>query len=465
MRMVAFLLGAALAAGAVCGAEPPTNSVLVRRTVVDQQSGRVRYDTGRLDADPASRYEIWERSGYWRWTAGNDWHRGVVRVESPNADGSRSCGTGSLVFAADGRGYVLTAAHVVPSDVVEIVWTDGRRAPGRVWGRDAAADVAIVGTASVPDSARVVPIAADVSVAYGSAVEMCGYGAPRGNLRHWAAAVTNGTEDRLTTDAAVVNGDSGGPVFLGGRVTGVILGSPSGNSQGVGAAVGYALMQPAVAAGPGPIRRLLCRVLGAEPRRDYYLAQTWVPSQCPSCQPPMVPVQPYPDLPSITPEPPTTDVPPAVPPVVPGTPTPANPPNNPEPPPTTEVTIDYNQLADLVYQRMRENPDLFRGAAGPVGPAGPEGPRGEPGPAGAIGPAGPRGEPGPVGPMGPPRRIGLVGDGNVIDTTIEPDSDGTLRIPPVILQIASPDGTVATQQKALGRPIRIRLVPVPANRS
>lgn len=471
MRAMTFFL-AVLTAVAVSGAEPPANSVLVRRTVVDAESGKVRYDSGRLDEDPAARYAVWERSGYWRWTAANDWHRSVVRVETPVGNGSRSCGTGSLVFAADGRGYVLTAAHVVPADAVEIAWADGRRTPGRVWGRDTAADVAIIGTASIPDSARVVPIAVDESVAYGSAAEMCGYGAPRGNLRHWLAAVTGGTAERITTDGTVVNGDSGGPVFVGGRVTGVILGSPSGNSQAGpnGIPIGYALMQPAVAAGPGPIRRLLCRVLGAEPRREYYAAQTWMPSQCPSCQPPGQYVEPYPTLPPITPEPPT-DVPPAEPPpvtpppVTPGTPTPAEPPPPVQPPQEAEVTIDYNQLADLVFQRMRENPDLFRGLPGAVGPAGPEGPRGEPGPAGAIGPAGPRGEPGPVGPMGPPRRIALIGDGNVIDQTIEPDSDGTLRIPPVILQIASPDGTVATQSKALGRPIRIRLVPVTPNRS
>lgn len=62
--------------------------------------------------------------------------------------------------------------------------------------------------------------------------------------------------------------------------------------------------------------------------------------------------------------------------------------------------------------------------------------------------------------MGPPRRIGLVGADGIVVETIEPDFDGTLRIPPVVMSIRYPDDRVMTQRKALGQEIRIRLVPV-----
>jgi hypothetical protein len=61
--------------------------------------------------------------------------------------------------------------------------------------------------------------------------------------------------------------------------------------------------------------------------------------------------------------------------------------------------------------------------------------------------------------MGPPRRIGLVGADGIVVKTIEPDSEGTLRLPPVVLSIRWPDDRVFTQKKALGEDIRIRLVP------
>ncbi len=52
---------------------------------------------------------------------------------------------------------------------------------------------------------------------------------------------------------------------------------------------------------------------------------------------------------------------------------------------------------------------------------------------------GPRGEPGPAGLRGPPALINL---------------------PPVVLEIIRPDGSIARQSKPLGQPIRLKLVPI-----
>jgi hypothetical protein len=64
----------------------------------------------------------------------------------------------------------------------------------------------------------------------------------------------------------------------------------------------------------------------------------------------------------------------------------------PGPPPTCQ--IDYDKLAELVYQRMLAD-DRFRGPAGPQGPPGRDG-------TGTSGPAGGPGPPGPAGPQGEP---------------------------------------------------------------
>ena len=45
-------------------------------------------------------------------------------------------------------------------------------------------------------------------------------------------------------------------------------------------------------------------------------------------------------------------------------------------------------------------------------------------------------------------------------TTVSVDADGVLRLPPVVLEIETPDGKVQQQAKPLGHPIRIKLVPV-----
>ncbi len=154
--------------------------------------------------------------------------------------------------------------------------------------------------------------------------------------------------------------------------------------------------------------------------------------------------------------PPATTAPPAHPPAGPG----------PATPPSVEVQIDYDRIAALVLERMQADPAPFIGPAGPQGPAGPAGPAGPPGPAGADGSAGVQGPPGPPGPAGKdgagttPLSVVLEdGQGRAADT-ISVGSDGVLRLPPVVLQIAHPDGRVYQQAQPLGRAITIKLVPV-----
>jgi len=139
---------------------------------------------------------------------------------------------------------------------------------------------------------------------------------------------------------------------------------------------------------------------------------------------------------------PATTAPPAV---APAEPTPAEPPTS----GTVSVELDYDRLAELVVDRMRQDPQ-FVGPAGPAGPAGPPGP---------VGPSGPAGPPGAAGDSAPPLSVALEdADGNTADI-ISVGTDGVLRLPPVVLQIEHPNGQVYEQAKPLGRPITIRLVP------
>jgi len=364
---------------------------------------------------------------------------------------------------------ILTTSHVAEKATAPaVVWFDGSRSPATVAARDPDKDCAILSVHQIPDAAVVLPVV-ERDATSGAAIEACGFGNPSLTLRHFSARISAVAGDRVTTTAAVVTGDSGGPLIADGAVVGVILGGLNIPTQVRG---DWAVMRPSIACGPAPIRRLLGRVLGGTPGPGYFRPRPLALQECPQCVPygyqRMVPLPgrtsrrivqgppvivdggggyqaPIPSTPPVDePTTPPVDEPTTDPGTTPGTPPTAD-------PGTTSVTIDYNQLAAIVYEKMVEHPELFRG---------PDGMRGEPGPAGPIGPAGDRGEPGPVGPMGPPRRIGLIGGDGIIDTTIEPDPDGTLRIPPVVLQISHPDGTIATQRQALGKPIRIRLVPI-----
>jgi hypothetical protein len=73
-----------------------------------------------------------------------------------------------------------------------------------------------------------------------------------------------------------------------------------------------------------------------------------------------------------------------------------------------------------------------------------------------------KGDAGPQGPAGTttPLKVEFVDEsGNVVDTQVV-ETGGTLRIPPVVMQIEHLDGKVFTQSKPLGKPITLRLVPL-----
>lgn len=450
---------------------------------------------------PAEQYQQLVSAGLWQFVPSRNSHWAVCRIYS-----NGQIGTGTLVWSNGREGVVITAQHVVAAgDTCQVLWPSGRR-PGRVLLRDMGADLAAIAVDNCPPDAWVVPVADDdqSAVHAGHRVTICAYGDPTLQLREFSGVATDRTDpDKLEVRAAILPGDSGGPVLdhQSQRLVGVVLAgkpvdSDTAQAAGQSTQLRVTVMTPTYAAGRRPVRRLLARALGAATtpaRLAGQLLHSMPVRTCPRaaappgffnagsrCLPASQPgyVVEYnqhtllPDSNSPVQGPTPQDPPVQEPPPE-------------EPPPTdVEVTIDYQQLADLVFAQMQQRPELFTGPAGLPGPTGEQGPPGPPGPAGAQGPAGPAGPPGATGPAGPPgeagpagaqgpmgehgprgprgepARIGLLNGEGIVTETIEPDDDGMIRLPPVVLSIRWPDDRVFVQQKPLGQEIRLRLRPI-----
>ncbi len=153
-----------------------------------------------------------------------------------------------MVISNDG--LILTAAHVVHlADSIHVEFQGGARRLGRVLASDPDADIALVGVERLPDGIRAVPLVDSDTVAVGD--EIIVIGAPYGlghtlSVGHVSGrqkpddeSMFTGTE-LLLTDAAINQGNSGGPLFtLEGEVAGIVshILSRSGGYEGVGFAV------------------------------------------------------------------------------------------------------------------------------------------------------------------------------------------------------------------------------------
>jgi serine protease Do len=154
-------------------------------------------------------------------------------------------GSGVLV-SADGK--VVTAAHVVQTaDVVSVEFTGERRVWAKVIASDPAADVALLQLESVPSGFKPVALGDSDKTEIGEEVFVVG--APFGishtlTVGHVSARrKPNSTfggivlAEFLQTDAAINQGNSGGPMFnMQGEVIGIVshIISRTGGSDGLG---------------------------------------------------------------------------------------------------------------------------------------------------------------------------------------------------------------------------------------
>ncbi len=156
-----------------------------------------------------------------------------------------SLGSGFLI-SSDGR--IMTAAHVVQvADEVSVRFVTGDVVNAKIVASDPSADVALIQAEFVPDGVRPAMVGNSDSAMVGDQVFVVG--APYGishsltaghiSARRTPDQLFGGFEkvELLQTDAAINQGNSGGPMFnMRGEVIGIVshILSTSGGFQGVG---------------------------------------------------------------------------------------------------------------------------------------------------------------------------------------------------------------------------------------
>lgn len=148
-------------------------------------------------------------------------------------------GSGTVIRAAQRRGWVLSAAHVVHgSRRCRILFADHAAAEAELVAADRVLDLALLSIDTMPAGAATIPVASDRQwPRRGDWVELIGYGG--GRLRHWRAKVNGyaltgdtGRHQTLSVATQTIGGDSGGAIVFRGRLVGVIWGGPLAGPRG-----------------------------------------------------------------------------------------------------------------------------------------------------------------------------------------------------------------------------------------
>lgn len=175
----------------------------------------------------------------------------TLETDLPESKGRpvRVAGLGSgVLISRDGK--VLTAAHLVQTaDAIEVEFVTGEKFRGEVASSDPEVDLALLQIDGMPGVPSIASLGDSDRVEVGSSVFVIG--APLGlshtltvghiSGRHLLDADGDTTgADLFQTDAAINQGNSGGPMFnLDGEVIGIVshILSMSGGSEGLGFAV------------------------------------------------------------------------------------------------------------------------------------------------------------------------------------------------------------------------------------
>lgn len=175
---------------------------------------------------------------------------GVVLVEQP-----RGLGTGFLI---DGKGHVLTNAHVVDGSAqVTVTYADGTTQDAKVLAEDPTIDLAVLDVGTPPASAKPLPLGQSRDLTVGDPVVAIGN--PLGFERTATTGIVSAVKrqicspnqspiaNAIQTDAAINQGNSGGPLLdRRGRVIGInsqII-SQGGGFEGIGFAVPIDTVRP-----------------------------------------------------------------------------------------------------------------------------------------------------------------------------------------------------------------------------
>jgi S1-C subfamily serine protease len=179
----------------------------------------------------------------------------VVKVTSGEEGAGGRLGSGFLV---DRRGRILTNAHVLgDEDRATVTFDDGTESPAEVLGRDESTDLVVLRAEEVPPDVRPLPLGRSAGLTVGDPVIAIGnpFGLERTATTGIVSAlkrIINAPNDFeiqnvIQTDAAINQGNSGGPLLDGrGRVIGINsqIASESGGNDGVGFAVPIDTIRP-----------------------------------------------------------------------------------------------------------------------------------------------------------------------------------------------------------------------------
>ena len=180
----------------------------------------------------------------------------VVLISNETAQGG-SLGSGFLI---DKQGHVITNAHVVDgATTTTVTFEDGTESKGTILGVDKSTDVAVVKAATLPPGVRPVPLGNSGNLTVGQQVVAIG------NPYGYSGSATTGIvsalkriiqspngftiQNAIQTDAAINQGNSGGPLFdSAGRVIGINsqIASENGGNVGIGFAVPIDTVRPIV---------------------------------------------------------------------------------------------------------------------------------------------------------------------------------------------------------------------------
>jgi putative serine protease PepD len=163
---------------------------------------------------------------------------------------STATGTG---FVVDGKGHIVTAAHVVQgASSISVKFQDGTTRTAKLLGTDEATDVAVL---SVDASGLTLhPLALGSSAALGIGDQVAAIGDPFTYERSLSTGIVSGLDRTISapngftvahaiqTDAALNPGNSGGPVLdASGQVIGIVDQIATNGSSDTSSGVGFAV--------------------------------------------------------------------------------------------------------------------------------------------------------------------------------------------------------------------------------
>jgi putative serine protease PepD len=172
---------------------------------------------------------------------------------SPFGGPSQSATATGTGFVVDGKGHIVTAAHVVEgASSISVKFQDGTTRTAKVLGTDEATDVAVLSVD--PSGLTLHPLALGSSASLAIGDQVAAIGDPFTYQRSLSTGVVSGLDRTISapngftvahaiqTDAALNPGNSGGPVLdAGGRVIGIVDQIATNGSSQTSSGVGFAV--------------------------------------------------------------------------------------------------------------------------------------------------------------------------------------------------------------------------------